>query len=835
MHITENLIKDYSDDITYKSGLDCYKSGKVINMDVDVQANKYYMFNVYKIDAWVETSDYDEYNININFNDKSGFMNLKCDCQSFHEFNKRKGICKHIVAVLLKYSREYSGKNLKAVDSVKVEKLVRDIRNNMKKASSMKRNINLEIRYYYDRNDEFTSSVEIKLGLERNYVVKNMKDFLRSIESGEVIEFGKGFTFNPTQNKFNEDDKKIIDLFLESIEIDSRSNSTNSFSNNGMKIFSGKKIYLMDKQLSRFFNFIQGRYIEANIQGVDYCEVQILEEDMPLSFNLKMEKDKILLLHTSEMPRPLSSNGRFYFYRNNIYSPSSEQLKVYVPFYNAFMNERTYHLTFNKEDGDKIASYILPGLKKISSSVVLDKNLEKEFYEEPLKVKVYLDKEKENAAANLIFSYGNIDINPLNEGLVKNENGILIRDIPMELSIVTFMESYGFERENDKYILKDEEKLVAFLNEGLAELQESGEVFYSEAFKSIKIYGSSSYRSSVRLNEEDLLEFTFDIEGVDKEELKHIFRAMKEKKKYYKLKKGGFVSLEEDKLRSISNIIEYLDIKDSDLGTDKILLAKYNALYIDQILKDNDMSYVEKNKRFQELASSVKDIKDMEYALPEHLDKVMRGYQKIGFNWFKALSIYGFGGILADEMGLGKTLQTIAFITTERGDKPSLVVAPTSLVYNWRSEIEKFAPELKTLVVYGNKKEREELRKEIEDADVVITSYPLIRRDIEDYKEIEFKYCFLDEAQQIKNPASINAVSVKEIRAKGFFALTGTPIENSLTELWSIFDFVMPGYLMNHGRFVQKYENPIAKNKDQKALEALNKHIKPFILRRLKI
>jgi SNF2 family DNA or RNA helicase len=835
MHITENLIKNYTDDLTYRRGIEYYKAGRVLEMDVEIEQNKDYRFNIYTIDAWVSTADIDEYNVQITFNDRSGFMNFQCDCHTIYRQYKREGICKHIVAVLLKYALEYEEKEIKSDRSIRIDKLLRELKSNMIKHSSIKRELRLEIKYCYDRYSDISSSVELKVGIERTYVVKSMKDFLRAVDNGDELQFGKGFTYNPYTHKFKEEDKKILELFSEISELDLRINpSEDSSFSSGIRMLNGKKVFLTDKQLRRFFNLLKDKDIDTVIQGEEFNRVKVVEEDIPFEFNLKLEKDKIHLIQLSEMPRPLASNGRYFFYKNNIYMPSSEQLKIYIPFYNTFMGERSYHIAFDKSDGDKIASFIVPSLKKISNKVILDENLQQDLYEEPLKVKIYLDRDRDKAVAKVIFCYGEFEINPLNEIPIKNTKGVLIRDAEMELSILAYIESFGFLKGKEVYLLGEEDKLVDFLKDGMLELQERVEVYYSESFKNIKVYTSSNYRSKVRINEQDLLEFSFNIEGVGNEELKDIFKALKEKKKYYKLKKGGFVYLEEDQLKNIGDIIEYLDVKDSELLKDSIILSKYNAIYIDSRISDISMDYVERNRDFRELTSNIHRIKDMEFSLPTHLETVMRKYQKIGFKWFKTLSAYGFGGILADEMGLGKTLQAIAFLASEQDGRPSLVVAPTSLIYNWKSEIEKFAPELKTLIISGSKKEREELTKEIEVSDVVITSYPLIRRDVEDYRDIEFKYCILDEAQQIKNPSSMNASAVKEIRSKGYFALTGTPIENSLTELWSIFDFLMPGYLLNHSKFSAKYENPIIKQKDKKALEELNRHIKPFILRRLK-
>ena len=219
-----------------------------------------------------------------------------------------------------------------------------------------------------------------------------------------------------------------------------------------------------------------------------------------------------------------------------------------------------------------------------------------------------------------------------------------------------------------------------------------------------------------------------------------------------------------------------------------------------------------------------------------HHHDILRDYQKVGFKWLKTLAHYKLGGILADDMGLGKTLQVIAFILSEKSNSPlpSIVIAPTSLIYNWQEEIERFAPELTSLVIAGSRAERIELLEQMNNHDIIITTYNILKRDIEDYENRHFHYCFLDEAQHIKNPNTQNAKSVKHLQTDGYFALTGTPIENTLTELWSIFDFIMPDYLLSHSAFKKKFEIPIVKNQDPHVMHDLNRYITPFILRRIK-
>ncbi|MEJ0090486.1 MAG: SNF2-related protein [Limisphaerales bacterium] len=218
------------------------------------------------------------------------------------------------------------------------------------------------------------------------------------------------------------------------------------------------------------------------------------------------------------------------------------------------------------------------------------------------------------------------------------------------------------------------------------------------------------------------------------------------------------------------------------------------------------------------------------------LENVLRPYQKQGVAWLQFLRENGFGGILADEMGLGKTLQTLAFLRFVRqaktGIAPMLIICPTSLVFNWAAEVKKFTPELKILALHGP--DRHERFAEIAASDIVVTSYALIRRDAEKYRELEFDTVVLDEAQHIKNRQTQNAQAVKAVKAQHPIVLTGTPLENSVLDLWSIFDFLMPGYLGSAKDFRERYELPIAKEKNVEAQKRLARRLRPFMLRRLK-
>ena len=226
---------------------------------------------------------------------------------------------------------------------------------------------------------------------------------------------------------------------------------------------------------------------------------------------------------------------------------------------------------------------------------------------------------------------------------------------------------------------------------------------------------------------------------------------------------------------------------------------------------------------------------------PEHSNRIesleiaekLRDYQKTGLSWLDTIKKYNFGGILADDMGLGKTIQILSLLLSI-GNSRSIVVCPSTLLLNWENEIRKFAPSLKTLIVSGSKDERTKIIKTISESDLVITSYDTLKRDIDLYEHIPFDCCILDEAQYIKNISTLVKRAVKQINSQCRFALTGTPIENNLSELWSIFDFVMPGYLNTYAWFKRTYSDGIEKNNNRALSAKLERIVSPFILRRLK-
>ena len=302
--------------------------------------------------------------------------------------------------------------------------------------------------------------------------------------------------------------------------------------------------------------------------------------------------------------------------------------------------------------------------------------------------------------------------------------------------------------------------------------------------------------------------------------------------KYVRIRNLGFAEVPTMDIYSLMRAFNTFDVYKND--DNKYIVKTYRAGLISEM--ENLGLKLKMSRRFNKFWKQISTFSTMDVpALPKGIKAEFREYQTRGFGWLWFLYQYGLNGILADDMGLGKTLQALALLqkAKEKNKKaPNLVICPTSVVFNWENEIEKFAPGLSCLKLSGT--ERNDLFKEIPKYDVVITSYALIRRDIAKLKKYEFRYVILDESQNIKNAESMTAQSVKQLNCRHKLALSGTPIENRLEELWSIFDFLMPGFLFDKNEFNYRYVTPIMEREDKTVEKRLKSQIYPFILRRMK-
>lgn len=385
---------------------------------------------------------------------------------------------------------------------------------------------------------------------------------------------------------------------------------------------------------------------------------------------------------------------------------------------------------------------------------------------------------------------------------------------------------------NYKTFVAPGEEAGDLLTKGINELKQAGTVKGTPSFKRLLNKPITHFSVNVDTNYQ-LLDLEIDADGLSIDEINQLLKQYRPKQNYYRVGTNKLINIKPAELEELQKLMAKLGQSSTELDSDRVKLPLYRAIYLDSLLEHRQLIDYRTNDEFKELVSHVKEKVSPE-SVPATLHATLRPYQKAGFQWLTMLAKYGFGGLLADEMGLGKTIQIISLILNNYHDGQSIIIAPATVIYNWQAEFTKFAPNLAVQVLDGAKAERRAQFTSSRDSDVIITSYDAFKRDIDFYQDVHFNNQILDEAQYIKNPQTTAAKAVKTVAADHRFALTGTPIENQLSELWSIFDFLMPGFLTTYPQFRKNYETPIIKHQDCNVEKELKQLIQPFILRRLK-
>lgn len=751
------------------------------------------------------------YNSSISVNlDEKRIISGKCDCKDCMSRStpKELAICKHIVAMTL-----YVINLLKSDVVSNLKQKTITVKNKTRLSRSVDF-INNDFLTYFETKPREKVNLEIslelvpggiviadfKIGIDKMYILKNIRDFAYARVNSKDVIYGVDFVYNPINNYFDSDDEKVVDMIEEY--------------GMGLSYESTQREYrymrVTGPSVRRLVEALKYRDFELKYRNT-YYNPKVIKGDLPIDISMELIEDEILLKSENVLPMPISQKGDVVFYRGDIYLLSSESGIYYKKLYEIL--DEYKEIRFAKDAVSKVLTDLVPKLNNISNRVNIDKKIEENTCKE-LTVKYYFDLEDGKVVCDLKFDYKGED-----------EGKFIIKDIEKEEQARYRLYTYCFERDKDKYVFRGNDyELYDFLSKEINRLKNIGEVYYSDRLKEKKIYNSTSIKVGLGEEVNHYLDFNFEIEGVDKKEYKKIIDAFKSKKRFYKLGDGNFVDLEDEETKEMFKLMESLGFS-SSLNDMKVHASK--ALYINDLIMDKKLPYIEGVEKTKEIVDRFKNIDKVKSDIPDELNATLRDYQVEGFNWFEILDYCGFGGILADEMGLGKTIQTITFLLSKRGKK-SIIITPTSLIHNWKNEFEKFAPSLSVGIAHSLKKEREKVIDNIGSYDVILTTYGALRNDLEKYEKINFDYCIIDEAQNIKNPTAISTDAVKSIKASNKFALTGTPMENNLIELWSIFDFIMPGYLYNITKFNAIFI------KDEAQIENLKRMITPFILRRTK-
>ena len=473
-----------------------------------------------------------------------------------------------------------------------------------------------------------------------------------------------------------------------------------------------------------------------------------------------------------------------------------------------------FHFQMGRNTLSNFYHNVLPQLQEVAD--ITEENPEKfrQYLTPEAHFVFYLDMENDNVICKVSAFYGKREFSVgkllLHEDISPDQQ---FRDFPLENSVLDQTMEWLPYYDPDFDVLHcnhDEELSYQIVESGTAALMELGEVRCTNRFRSRHTLKTVKVSVGVSVSG-GLLDLNISTDDISSQELLDILKSYQLKKKYYKLKSGEFVNLQEQNLEMLAELMKTLHLTPKEFVKGKMHIPAYRTLYLDQMLESNENIYANRDRHFREIVKGFKTINDADFEEPESLSRIMRKYQKNGYKWLRTLEAWKFGGILADDMGLGKTLQVIAVLLAaklEGKTGTSLVVAPAALVFNWGEELARFAPQLKVSLIAGSQSERQAKLQTYTDFDVLVTSYDLLKRDIDQYEEKEFLYQIIDEAQYIKNHTTAAAKSVKVIHSQTRYALTGTPIENRLSELWSIFDYLMPGFLYGYDSFKKKFETP---------------------------
>lgn len=789
---TTDIVKGKSYDkekITFKDSKETkgtYSTLKVFNFEVDSETKPTY------------------YDVSIVIEDNKEIVKTICDCKEYRNFQS----CKHMGAVFVNYYETLFKGSI-----INVHKITEDILNKfmpdedtlIKKELQVELIINVtekESYYYYYGRTYTDFNIKIMIGEDKLYTLGNHATAFKVAyenQEGEVY-FGKNFTYIPEKYYLSSNSKTIIESYLDVCE--------GSYNRN---IFA--------KDFKTFLNKIKNTNFIIN----NY-KIEGIKEGFPISSNLIKNNESYELDFDLENIEALIKNDYEYIlYKGNLY----HLRKLEQELIDDLMENKLDKLIISKEKVDAFTKGLLKIVRKnlkIDASVT-DITLPKE-----ISTKLYFDLRSSYILVDALFKYDEKEVNYF------DKSNTILRDIDYETKVINDILKYGFEINNNKIILKDIEKEVEFLENGLENLATKYEIFTTEKFKGINIKKKTSVTSMFGIGQDNILSYTFSLGDINSNELVNIFEEIKNKKKYYRLKNGDILNLEDESLKELSDLKDDLELSDAEIIAGHGAILKYRAIYLDS-LKNTKYNIIKTDNLFDNFIDKFYKFKDINLTLPKDELKILRDYQVTGVKWLYTLAKTGFGGILADEMGLGKTIQVIYYIKQMLKDNENnkfLIVVPTSLAYNWDHEFDSFGSNIKRKICVGNKDKRTKILSDLNDTNVIITTYGLLREDEELYNNLNFNTMVIDEAQNIKNNMAGITKVVKKINAETKFALTGTPLENSILELWSIFDFIMPGYLASLTKFQSKYKIKDFDEDSEILIKGLSKQINPFILRRKK-
>ncbi|MFC4735028.1 DEAD/DEAH box helicase [Bacillus daqingensis] len=679
--------------------------------------------------------------------------------------------------------------------------------------------IQFELKLYPSFYEEAPGSIELELkaGTERLYIVRSLPDFLHAVQAGEAYRFTEKFSFYPEEHAVDEDDLALLREASVLVNVQQMYEDRYAVRKEGdMRSFDIPAPFA-----ASFLRLLKGRNVVVLAAEGQKQPFRLEDMEKPFRFEAEEVQEGAYTLHwkNGHQLQYFGSSYPVCYYKNRFLWIPEEQRSVIEKLYFQLSLADQPIITFSSTYLEPLASVLLPQLKAVGT-VQTAEALDHKIDMIPLKARLLLDYAASRLTAQVIFQYGHEEINPFRENESRGER-IIVRDMKKEYQLMALIEEAPLKYNGTELFIDHFPDLLYFLSSWLPVLSEEFEVYLPASLRDLIYLPEEAPEVTAEVDEgTGELSVHISTEAVPQDELDAIVEAVMEGRRYYERQDGTYIPLHDVSFDAVRELMERYRTAVGGKPSASMTMPLKEAFHLEEarILSARTDS-------FQKLIQRLLDPSDIDFEEPEQLLADMRDYQKTGYQWMTSLDYYGFGGVLADDMGLGKTLQTIAFLAgrKERGPlKQALILCPSSVTYNWKKELERFAPHLTAGIIGGAKSEREAQFTQYADRDVLISSYPVIRRDHSMFCERHFDVLILDEAQNVKNAGTKTAKAVRDLHCKTAFALSGTPIENALEELYSIFQIVLPGLFPGKEAFQSLEESAVAAR------------IRPFILRRRK-
>lgn len=747
--------------------------------------------------------------LSINVDENDNIVNYKCEYCG--EYNVSYHACKHLLAVAKVYDevdynfdkeelnemfdklekdivkKEYQAKRKEKLNEIKpfVELL------NKINIIPLMEKISIESYIYGTNGNHF---LNFKVGSDKKYVIQNILNFIKAVNESENVQYGKKFAFIHDITNFDDFSQKII-KFLQATEYD---NVT-------------KNVNLTPVKMENIIDMHIGKKIFIQV-GSDMREVYVSNETKDIKYIL--DKDYKLVLDGFDMT--LVGFTKDYCVKENtlyVAKTSSQAERALVKYLSANSDLSFEYIK------DVMEKNIYPRFQEI---INVDESLKDSLKIIDFKIKLYFDMNDNEISYSVKYFIDGKEVsdNKAEDYLYKVE------------VIKSYLTNMGFD---DSQKITDKIMTFNFLKSDLSQLKDLCEIYLSENIKKVNIKTASSFQTRMSYNV-GMLDVCFEQSEFTDEELSKIVLSLKKKIRFVKLNKDTIIEITEEDADKLLNTIKEFNLDINSLTTPQSV-PLYQALKV--TTEDINVVDYKLDDKLKSLLNDIVEFKNLGYEINDGLKEIMRPYQIEAFKWMKVLAKHNFCGILADEMGLGKTLEVISVILDDKAEAPTMIVCPKSLCYNWKNEFaiwsSKCNIDIDVINVIGGISDRKEIIGNINQNKkaIYISSYDSLRNDIDLYEDIEFNFLILDEAQSIKNHQTMKAKSVKKVKSKNRFVLTGTPIENSITDLWSLFDFLMPNYLGTYSDFRERYEADVIYDEKDTVLRLVKK-ISPFVLRRTK-